>query len=77
MCALVLWFGGCVVLAGLDGRMHFGADSRVCFCVLWFGGRACFYVRRVINRFAGVAQLARALAFQAKGCGFDPRLPLT
>ncbi len=25
---------------------------------------------------AGVAQLARVSAFQAEGCGFDPRLPL-
>ena len=25
---------------------------------------------------AGIAQLARASAFQAEGCGFDPRFPL-
>ena len=26
--------------------------------------------------FAGIAQLARATAFQAVGCGFEPRVPL-
>ena len=33
--------------------------------------------QKIVSQFfAGVAQLARALAFQAKGRGFEPRLPL-
>jgi hypothetical protein len=32
--------------------------------------------RSEANAKAGVAQLARATAFQAVGCGFEPRFPL-
>ena len=32
--------------------------------------------RKIISKFAGIAQLARASAFQAEGCGFESRFPL-
>ena len=35
-----------------------------------------FPVHHFFNRPAGVAQLARASAFQAEGRGFEPRFPL-
>lgn len=55
-----------------------------CFCHLQntaffssffsFDNHVCVYT--IGHTFAGVAQLARASAFQAEGCGFDPHHPL-
>ena len=56
-----------------------GADCKSAGVSLrWFESNSLhhFCFGRVVEVRAGVAQLARALAFQAKGRGFESRFPL-
>ena len=52
-------------------------NGRPVMCVAVF--RLIFMTQIVIDKilkYAGIAQLARATAFQAVGCGFESRFPL-
>ena len=54
----------------MRGGVVFGFFEKIFFPFLQMRGEV------FVEKFADVAQLARALAFQAKGRGFESRLPL-
>ena len=65
--------------AGAVTFCHFSKNRLMTAKSVLPGSSLDFPVNLSLNHFtklAGVAQLARVSAFQAEGCGFDPRLPL-